>query len=75
MYDAGESQLLAVMNDNVARFPQLRLFSLPSFVPEGGRRLELGVRGDPAVVDAALRHLVAGVEAAGFRWEPLAPST
>jgi molybdopterin-biosynthesis enzyme MoeA-like protein len=74
VYDAGESQLLAVMNDNVARFPRLRLFSLPSFVPEGGRRLELGVRGDPAVVDAALRHLVAGVEAAGFRWEPLAPS-
>ena len=55
VYDAGESQLLAVMNDNVARFPQLRLFSLPSFVPEGGRRLELGVRGDPALVDAALR--------------------
>ena len=72
VYDAGESQLLAVMNDNVARFPRLRLFSLPSFVPEGGRRLELGVRGDPALVDAALSHLVAGVEAAGFRWEPLA---
>jgi molybdopterin-biosynthesis enzyme MoeA-like protein len=71
VFDAGESQLLAVMNDNVARFPRLSLFSLPSFVPEGGRRLELGVRGDPALVDAALRHLVAGVEAAGFRWEPL----
>ena len=74
VYDAGESQLLAVMNDNVAQFPRLRLFSLPSFVPEAGRRLELGVRGDPAVVDAALRHLVAGVEAAGFRWEPLVSS-
>jgi molybdopterin-biosynthesis enzyme MoeA-like protein len=74
VYDAGESQLLAVMNDNVARFPRLSLFSLPSFVPDGGRRLELGVRGDPAIVDAALAHLVAGVEAAGFRWEPLSPS-
>src|SRR5258705_818607 len=31
VHDAGESQLLQVMNDNVARFPQLRLFSLPSF--------------------------------------------
>ena len=70
VFDAGESQLLPLMNDNVARFPQLRLFSLPSFLPEGGRRLELGVRGDPAVVDAALAHLVAGVDAAGFRWEP-----
>ena len=72
VYDAGESQLLQVMNDNVAGFPQLKLFSLPSFLPEGGRRLELGVRGDPAVVDAALAHLVAGVDAAGFRWEALA---
>ena len=74
VHDAGESQLLAVMNDNVARFPQLRLFSLPSFLPEGGRRLELGVRGDPAQVDAALSHLESGVAAAGFRWEPLAPA-
>jgi len=73
VFDAGESQLLALMNDNVARFPQLRLFSLPSFLPDGGRRLELGVRGDPAVVGAALAHLEAGVTAAGFRWEPLAP--
>ena len=73
VFDAGESQLLALMNDNVARFPQLRLFSLPSFLPDGGRRLELGVRGDPAAVDVALAHLVAGVAAAGFRWEPFEP--
>jgi len=72
VWDAGESQLLPLMNDNVARFPQLKLFSLPSFLPEGGRRIELGVRGDPATVDAALAHLIAGVDAAGFRWEPLA---
>jgi molybdopterin-biosynthesis enzyme MoeA-like protein len=71
VYGAGESQLLALMNDNVARFPQLRLFSLPSFLPDGGRRIELGVRGDPALVDAALAHLVDGVTTAGFRYEPL----
>ncbi len=71
VHDAGEGQLVALMNENVARFPELRLFSLPAFLPNGGRRLELGVRGDPARLDAALAHLVAGVEAAGFRWEPL----
>ena len=71
VHDAGESQLLPVMDENVARFPTLKLFSLPSFLPEGRRRLELGVRGDPALLDAALAHLVAGVEAAGFPWEPL----
>ena len=73
MHGAGESQLLPLMNECVARFPQLKLFSLPSFVPEGGRRIELGVRGELAALDAALAHLVASVEAGGFRWEPFGP--
>ena len=75
VYGAGESQLLPLMDENVARFPMLKLFSLPSFMPDGGRRIELGVKGDPAYVDAGLAHLRAGVEAAGFRWEPLEPAT
>ena len=70
VYGAGESQLLPVMDDNVARFPKLKLFSLPSFMPDGGRRIELGVRGDPELLDAAIAHLISGVEAGGFRWEP-----
>jgi molybdopterin-biosynthesis enzyme MoeA-like protein len=70
VYGAGESQLLPLMEANVARFPLLKLFSLPSFMPDGGRRIELGVKGDPALVDAGIAHLRAGVEAAGFRWEP-----
>ena len=72
VFDAGESQLLPLMDENVARFPTLKLFSLPTFLPDGGRRLELGVRGDPAQVDVAFAHLVAGVRAAGFRYETLA---
>jgi molybdopterin-biosynthesis enzyme MoeA-like protein len=74
VHGAGESQLLPLMNDCVARFPQLKLFSLPSFLPEGGRRIELGFRGDVTALDAALGHLSAGVEAGGFRWEPLEPA-
>ncbi len=70
VYGAGESQLLPLMDENVAHFPRVKLFSLPSFLPDGARRIELGVRGDPDAVDAALAHLAAGVEAAGFRWEP-----
>ena len=73
VHGAGESQLLPLMNDCVARFPQLKLFSLPSFVPEGGRRIELGFRGEASALDAALAHLTAGVEAGGFRWEALVP--
>ena len=74
VHDAGESQLLPLMTENVARFPNVKLFSLPSFVADGGRRrLELGVRGARADVEAAFEHLVAGVAASGFPCEPLEP--
>ena len=73
VYGAGESQLLPLMEACVARYPRLKLFSLPSFLPNGGRRLELGVRGEWALLDTALAELIAGVEAGGFRWEPAAP--
>ena len=69
MFGAGEGQLLPLMNECVARYPQLKLFSLPTMSSEGGRRLELGVRGEIAAAEAALADLVAGIEAAGFRWE------
>jgi molybdopterin-biosynthesis enzyme MoeA-like protein len=72
VFGAGEGQLLPLMNECVARYPQLKLFSLPTMLPEGRRRLELGVRGEIAAADAALAGLVAGIEAAGFRWEPAA---
>ena len=69
VFGAGESQLLSLMNECVARYPQLKLFSLPSFVSEGARRLELGVRGETLELDSALAFLTAGVDALGFRWE------
>jgi molybdopterin-biosynthesis enzyme MoeA-like protein len=72
VHDAGESQLLPLMNEIVARHPNVKLFSLPSFVGEGHRRrLELGVRGAKADVDAAFEHLFAGVAASGFPFDPL----
>lgn len=66
--DASESQLLDIMNDCVARFPELRLFSLPHFAPEG-RRIELGVRGDRDAVPVAMEYLRQGVSALGLRWQ------
>jgi len=73
VYDVGESQLLPLMDENVARFPAVKLFSLPAFLPGGGRRIELGVRGPRTDADAALDHLVAGVRADGHRYEILDP--
>jgi len=69
VHGAGESQLLALMEDNVRRFPQLRLFSLPTLAPSGERRIELGVKGEVSALAAGIAHLIAGVEAGGFRWE------
>jgi molybdopterin-biosynthesis enzyme MoeA-like protein len=71
VHDAGESQLLPLMNDNVARFPRVKLFCLPTFVTDGKRRLELGVRGASADVEEAFEHLRAGVAASGFPFEPV----
>jgi len=71
VHGAGESQLLPLMTENVQRFPTLKLFSLPAFLPDGGRRIELGVRGDPTLVSQAIEHLQQGVSASGFAWEPM----
>jgi molybdopterin-biosynthesis enzyme MoeA-like protein len=74
VHDAGESQLLPLMNEIVARHPGVKLFSLPSFVGEGQRRrLELGVRGAKADVDVAFEHLFAGVASSGFPYDLLTP--
>ncbi len=68
VFDVGESLLIDLMNQNVAEFPQLKLFCLPTLKEEGGRRIELGVRGDARLVPAAIDHLIKGVDALGYRW-------
>ena len=71
IYDAGEGQLMPLMESITADYPDVKLFSLPSFLPEGKRRLELGVRGPAADVERAFAALRRGVVESGFRWEPL----
>jgi len=63
---AGESQLIELMNECAARFPQLRVFSLPRMGAD--RHIELGVRGDPRQVAAAMTDLKSGVSLLGFSW-------
>lgn len=70
VFDAGESQLLDLMNETVRQFPQLKLFSLPQL--DKRRTIELGVKGDPIVVLQAMAAMKTGLEAAGFEWEELA---
>ena len=67
VYEAGESQLIGVMEDVGARFAGVKVFSLPSMGAKGERRhVELGVRGAPAQVGPAMEALRSGVKAAGF---------
>ena len=68
VHGARESLLLDLMNDCVARFPELKLFSLPHLAGEN-YQIELGVRGDAAQVPEAMQFLKLGVVALGFQWE------
>ena len=64
---AGESQLIDLMNVTLARYAGLKVFSLPH-MSEADRYIELGVRGEPQRVPAAIAELKAGVIALGFTW-------
>ena len=65
--EAGESQLVHVMESVGASFPGVKVFSLPSMAAGGVRRhVELGVRGDPGQVATAMDALRTGVRAAGY---------
>ena len=66
---AYESALLDLMQRIVADYPALRLFSLPSIGEDGQRRhLELGVEGEPALVDQVMEEIRQEVERRGISW-------
>ena len=64
---AGESQLIGLMNACLARFPGLKVFSLPH-MGDTDRYVELGVRGAADLVAPAISELKNGVTALGFTW-------
>jgi molybdopterin-biosynthesis enzyme MoeA-like protein len=67
VYEAGESQLIPAMQAVEREFKGVKVFSLPSMGADGSRiHVELGVRGDPAQVGAAMDALRGAVRAAGF---------
>jgi hypothetical protein len=53
-----------------SRFPNVKVFSLPSMGEDGSRiHVELGVRGDPAAVDDAMEALRRAVAEGGFPYK------
>jgi molybdopterin-biosynthesis enzyme MoeA-like protein len=67
VFEAGESQLVPAMESTEKAFPGIKVFSLPSMGQDGSRiHVELGVRGKPEQVEAAMQALRASVRASGF---------
>lgn len=65
---AYESALLDLMERIVKDYPTLRLFSLPSLNGQERRHLELGVEGEPALVDQAMEEIRLEVEMRSITW-------
>jgi len=64
--DAGESQLIDLMNHIVQKYPELKLFSLPKL--DSRRTTEVGVKGAAAMANAALEEIKLAVNALHFPW-------
>ncbi len=67
--DAGESQLIDMMNQIVKKYPELKLFSLPKL--DNRRTTEVGVKGPSALAETALTEIKQSVSALNFPWAEL----
>jgi molybdopterin-biosynthesis enzyme MoeA-like protein len=65
---AYESALLDLMERIVKDYPTLRLFSLPSLQGKERKHLELGVEGEPGLVDQAMEEIRQEIERRGITW-------
>ncbi len=70
VYGLMESTITPLMSEIEARYRGAKTFSLPSIGDDGQRRhIELGVRGTPDQVSAAIAEIKSGVGALGGKWE------
>jgi len=68
VHGLAEATLTPLFEAIEATWPGVKIFSLPRLNDTpGGYDIELGVKGDPSVVDAAFERLRAGVQALGGR--------
>ena len=72
VFEQAESTLTPLMEDIEARYPGVRVFSLPSVGDAQRRRhIELGVKGDPGQVEAAWAEMCTALERMGAETGPL----
>jgi molybdopterin-biosynthesis enzyme MoeA-like protein len=71
VFGSMEATLTPLMEAIEARFPGIRVFSLPSVDhPQWGRHIELGVKGADDALDAAYAMLLEGLKGHGARLGP-----
>lgn len=71
VFGAMEALLTPLMQTIEATYAGIKVFSLPSVDhPVYGRHIELGVKGDSALIDVAYRHLIDGLHAFDARLGP-----
>jgi molybdopterin-biosynthesis enzyme MoeA-like protein len=71
VFGAMEATLTPLMESIEARFPGVKVFSLPSVDdPKWGRHIELGVKGDADRLEAAFAELLAGLREHGAQTGP-----
>jgi molybdopterin-biosynthesis enzyme MoeA-like protein len=71
VFGAIEATLTPLMERIERDHPAVKVFSLPSVDhPVHGRHIDLGVKGDPALLEAAYTQLLAGLQALGARLGP-----
>jgi molybdopterin-biosynthesis enzyme MoeA-like protein len=74
VFEAAEAALTPLMEALEARYPGVRVFSLPSVGDSHTRRhIELGVKGEPAQVAAAWADMCAELERMEVETQPLRP--
>lgn len=64
--EAGESNLIDLMNQILDKYPELKIFSLPKLDKQ--RTTELGVKGAETLVNTAIADIKKAVTALGFPW-------
>jgi molybdopterin-biosynthesis enzyme MoeA-like protein len=71
VYGAMEATLTPLMESIERTHPGVKVFSLPSVDhPEHGRHIELGVKGEASLIDAAYAQLIEGLHAFEARLGP-----
>ena len=71
VFGAMEATLTPLMEDIEARFPGIKVFSLPSVDhPQWGRHIELGVKGEPNSMEAAYAEMIRGLNGHGAKLGP-----